>query len=74
MHSLEKQWDAHFARSTLAEKAQGHVCMSEWFASKQILVAYLYSDVLGKFPQFLNRYLHVLHLPVWIFATVNADS
>ena len=71
MSSLEHQRYALMNGTTRCEQSKCHVGMTQRFTVKEILIADLNVNILIELTEFLYRDVHVLIVPLGIFASVD---
>jgi hypothetical protein len=71
--TLEMKINTGLAGSSGAEHAEGHTCVAERFAAEHVCVTDFDKDDLLKLVKLLDGDLHVLTLPLRVFASIATD-
>jgi hypothetical protein len=71
--ALEHQGDSLSDGTTGSENTESNVGVTKWITVQHILIANLNMDVLVKLVQLLDWNDLMLHLPLWVLATVVAN-
>jgi len=72
--TLEHETNSLMDWATLSKKTKSHLSMTKRLTLQHVLIPDFNMDCLIELIKLLDRNLHVLELPLWVFAAIMADG